>query len=132
MAVSAVQSVIKDLGCGSCKYTQTRGHSSTCVLIWCCTSVHVHVVDVSAHMCIHSSTSVFMHVFLQEGQREGGQVTAKQLATTSHPLPTHAPWMLQRHISAETAGIVTAWIQHLQHTATWREVRRGEGMSQVE
>lgn len=56
-----------------------------------------------------------------------GEVTAKQLATASHPSPTHAQWMLLCRISAETAGIVTTWIQHLQHTATWREAGSQRG-----
>lgn len=67
---------------------------------------------------------IYACVFSKTGREERG---AKQLATASHPSPTHAPWTLLRRISAETAGIITTWMQHLQHTATWREAGSQRG-----
>lgn len=60
--------VIKDLCCGSRKYTQTR----------------VRICRVRVHVCVPAS--VFVRAFFRR-KSEGGVVTGKQLATASHPPP---------------------------------------------
>lgn len=77
-----VSAVIKDLRCGSHKYTQT----------------HVYESGVCARTC------AFVHLYgcmcFAKGREREGEVTGKQLATASHPPPTQAPWMHRRpHLS---------------------------------
>lgn len=98
VAVSAVQSVIKDLCCGSHKCTQTHVYQSA--------------VDVSVHMCIHASTSVFMHVFFARGDKEGGEATAGRSFTPSRQLMLHrTTTSQQKQLELSPLGYTTFSVQ---------------------